>query len=98
MSAVFTQALQRASAAVLIHVADSEIRLDGVLIASAVWREPHQLALGMVDSSGPTAMVAADAHPEMTRGMRVERAGVEYQVVGIEPDGYGLVTLRLEAV
>lgn len=97
MSAAFTQAMQRASAAVLTHLADSDVWLDGLICVSAVWREPHQLALGMVDSSGPTATVAADAHPEMTRGMRVERAGVEYQVVGIEPDGYGLVTLRLEA-
>lgn len=98
MSANFAQAMERASAAVLAHLADCEVWLDGVVQTRAVWREPHQLALGMVDSSGPTATVAADAHPEMARRMSVERAGVEYRVVGLEPDGYGLVTLRLEAV
>lgn len=96
MSALFSSAVRRANAAVLEHLADTEVVLDGLVSARGVWREPHELALGMVDTSGPSVMVAADAHPEIRRGLMVERAGVDYRVIAAEPDGFGMVNLRLE--
>jgi hypothetical protein len=96
MTTAFARMIERANDGVLRHLADSEITIEGVVSTPAVWREPHELALSAVNAADPVAMIAADAYPELTRGLLIERAGVEYRVIGVEADGLGLVSLRLE--
>ncbi len=79
-------------------LADSELLVGGYARVAAIWNEPHTLAFDRLDASLPTATIAEADYPEIARAETLERGDREYRVVGIEPDGHGLVTLRLEQV
>lgn len=80
----------------LARLADSELVVIGTTMVPAIWSDPHVNALDVLDASVPTATIGAQAVPGLQRGDRVVRSGSVYRVIGIEPDGLGLVRLRLE--
>ena len=51
---------------------------------------------GVVEGSGPVALCAAADVPGIAHGDTQVIDGVTYKVRGVEPDGTGLVLLRLE--
>lgn len=96
MASSFAAAAQRATQAVLARLADSELVINGAATVPAIWSDPHVTAIDALDATVPTATIGAQAFPGLQRGDRVVRAGAVYRVIGIEPDGLGLVRLRLE--
>lgn len=48
-----------------------------------------------VESSGPFATCASDSVAGVRRDDEIEIQGTLYRVVGVEPDGTGITTLRL---
>lgn len=51
---------------------------------------------GVVEGSGPTALCAASSMPGVAHGDTLVVNGTTYKVRGVEPDGTGVVLLRLE--
>lgn len=80
------------------HLPDVELVVGDYATVPAIWREPHTLALDRLDASLPTATIAESDYPCIERAETIRRDVDEYRVVGVEPDGFGLVTLRLERV
>lgn len=92
----FAAAIERTRSATLRHLADCEITLDGLVTVPAIWREQGVAAFGMVNASAPTALIASDAYPEIRRGLRVTRNGVDWRAIDALPDGTGFTLLQLE--
>lgn len=53
-------------------------------------------ALGFVSGSAPSVVVKAADVPSVAQGAAVTIAAASYTVTAIEPDGAGLVLLRLQ--
>lgn len=79
-------------------LADGAVRIGGYASVPAIYNAPHATMLGTLDANVPAITIALADYPGIERGETVERGAEEYRVVGIEPDGHGLVTLRLEPV
>lgn len=77
-------------------LADSEVVVAGTTTVRAIWRSPTERTLDMLEAAVPSVTVATTGLPTVARGTTVLRSGTTYRVIGIEPDGYGLVTLLLE--
>lgn len=74
--------------------------LQGVAVASGViFDNGYAEPLGnLVEGRAPTALAIAADVPNVAHGQTLIVNGTSYKVRGVEPDGYGLVALRLEAV
>ena len=86
----------RMTPALIRALADSDVVVGGQPSVPAIWQQPHERALDVLDASVPTATLDAADVPGVQRGDTLVRRGTTYRVIGIEPDGQGLVRLRLE--
>jgi hypothetical protein len=69
----------------------------GAATVPIIFEAAGQRMLGLVDSTEPTATLVADDWSGVARGSTVTIGGTAYTVIGVEPDGAGLVTVRLQA-
>jgi hypothetical protein len=95
MPGAFDTVAERAGAAVIRHLSDCDLLIDGDPVRG-LWRAPHVTALDMLDVAVPSVTIWAADAADVSRGSTVVRSSVSHVVIGVEPDGYGLVTLRLE--
>lgn len=74
--------------------------LQGVAVTSGViFDNGYAEPLGnVVEGRAPTALAIASEIPAVAQGQTLIVGGTSYTVRGVEPDGTGLVLLRLEAV
>ena len=81
----------------LEELADCELTIAGVVVP-AIWVAPAERVFGALDASLPGATITASAAAGVQRGTTFTRStdGLTWRVIGIEPDGHGLVTLRVE--
>lgn len=94
----FRSSVDRANAAAMMSLANVRLVVGDYATVRAIWSEPHTLALDRLDACLPTATIAESDYPCIERAETIRRDVDEYRVVGVEPDGFGLVTLRLERV
>jgi hypothetical protein len=50
---------------------------------------------GIVDSSGPSALAIAADMPTAAQGQTLTIGGTGFTITGVEPDGHGLIVLKL---
>jgi len=75
----------------------SEATLNGAAVNGILDRDYNEPLGNMVQAYAPTFMCSAAAVPAVAQGQSLVCAGVTYKVRGVEPDGVGVVLLRLEA-
>lgn len=76
-------------------LATHEIEIGGALVP-VIFGSPTGLALGALDHAAPSVTLAAADWVGVSRGDALPAIdGVAYSVIGVEPDGDGLLTLRL---
>lgn len=76
-------------------LATHELMIGGSSVP-VIFSAPSARALGIVDRVGPAVTLLEADWSGVARGDALPAIdGVTYSVVGIEPDGDGLVTLRL---
>ena len=67
------------------------------ITSGVIFDGPYLEALGnAVEGSGPVALAIAAEVPAVAQGDTLTIGATEYTVRGVEPDGTGLVLLRLE--
>lgn len=75
---------------------------EGVTIAGAaqvgIFDKVFQQQFGMVQGSDPVLVIKDSALGSAVEGSAVVVRSVNYTIAAIEPDGYGLTLLQLEAV
>lgn len=79
------------------HLSDCDLAI-GASTVRAVWREPSAIAFDRIDSNVPQATIRLADYPSIARGTTLTRSAVQYQVIEVELDGYGLARLQLERV
>lgn len=93
----FDTLIGQAGAAVIKHLADSDLLIGaGPTAVRGLWRAPHVSALDMLDVSSPSVTILDADFPGLARDDEIVRGGTTYRVIGLEPDGFGMVTARLE--
>lgn len=71
-----------------------DVTINGVAVRG-VFDNPYGAAFGgMVDGGGPLLQV--DSGVSVSRGNTVVIGAATYTVTGVEPDGTGITTLRLD--
>ena len=72
--------------------------LQSAAVASGVIFDAQYLeAIGnLVEGSGPVALAVAAEVPSVAQGQSLVIGAATYKVRGVEPDGTGMVLLRLE--
>ena len=95
----FTTALARANASVQKHMPNVMASLDGGEPFGVVFRSPHEVVLGGIAATRPSAGMLSSlaAHAVQDSRLRIID-GDEYTVASIEPDGTGWTVLVLELV
>lgn len=74
--------------------------LQAVAVTSGVIRDAAYIEAltGVVEGRAPVALGIAAEMPAVAQGQALVAGGTAYTVRGVEPDGTGLVLLRLEEV
>lgn len=75
----------------------SAATLNGAAVNGILDKEYAEPLGNMAQAYAPTFMCAAADIPSVAHGQALIVAGVTYKVRGVEPDGVGVVLLRLEA-
>lgn len=85
------------AAEALAELADCELTIAGVVVP-AIWEAPAERVFDVLDATRPRATIGAAAAAGVERGTTFTRSadGITWRVIGIEPDGHGLVTLSVE--
>lgn len=88
-----------ANAAVLNHLANVQVAIDGHLVPG-LFRNPSSVAElgGGMTTVSPTVVLASGAVMVEPEGKAITVAGVPYVICASDPDGTGLTTLTLERV
>ena len=88
-----------ANAAVLNHLANVQVAIDGRLVPG-LFRNPSSMAElgGGMATASPTVVLASGAVMAEPEGSAITVAGVPYVIGASDPDGTGLTTLTLERV
>ena len=94
----FATLASQSAQSVLSRLADCELVVNGGPAVQAIFSSPPMRSPDLLDGSVPTATIGSEAYPGMQRGDRVSRGDDVYEVIGIEPDGFGLTVLRLQRV
>lgn len=85
-----------ANAAVLNHLANVQVTIDGAVVPG-IFRNPAsvaQMGVGAADTS-PTLTVASSALMEEPVDATIQIAGVPYVIMASSPDGTGLTVLTV---
>lgn len=88
-----------ANAAILNHLANVQVAIDGAVVPG-IFRNPSsvaQLGSGVADTA-PTLTVASSAVMDEPVDKTIEIAGVPYVIGACSPDGTGLTVLTVECV
>ncbi len=99
----FAAAIARANAAIFRHVADCTATVDNVLVSGA-FRNGYLGALGgVVGTAEPSFEFNGVDFTRAKQGSSLRivdgpHAGNRYTVTAVEPDGAGVITLRLQRV
>jgi len=88
-----------ANAAVLNHLANVQVAIDGAVVPG-IFRNPSSVAQlgGGVADAAPTLTVASSAVMDEPVDKTIEIAGVPYVIGASSPDGTGLTVLTVERV
>ncbi|WP_423933178.1 head-tail joining protein [Comamonas sp. 23] len=94
--APFVAIQQRANAAVMQRLANAVARVDGGEPFGVIFESPYGDAFGGdVDSRSPQCKGSAEMLGSLQRGDAILIDSISYRVQDVEPDGAGLVMVRL---
>ncbi|GAB2704027.1 head-tail joining protein [Comamonas sediminis] len=94
--APFAAIQQRTNAAVMQRLANAVARVDGGEPFGVIFESPYGDAFGGdVDSRSPQCKGSAEMLGSLQRGAAISIDATTYRVQDVEPDGAGLVLVRL---
>ena len=87
-----------ANSAVLNHLANKQVTIDGVIVPGIFRNLAGEAPLGVgVASSDPVVTVASSAVMAEPVGKTIAVGAVQYEIISADPDNTGLTVLTLEA-